>query len=207
VARIRTCSSRGALSSSVTRWPTLNDRDIRIQHCQIPMASLTDQRGSLEAIDLLRAQCANYLTPLTKPLTHWQLQRNWPVMVRRKGSPAEPDGRDEGCRLPWLRRRRGARTRAPPRSHLTSRARISVSRNLWWPPGVTTDPSRPSVAHRFTVLGFTPHIKAACPVVSNRSAPSAVICHAPPFPGREVRSHSRSLLYSSLVKPHGIANG
>ena len=118
-----------------------------------------------------------------------------------EGQPGRARRSGRGLQVAGLRRRRGARTRAPPRSHSTSRARISVSRNLWWPPGVTTDPSRPSVAHRFTVLGFTPHIKATCPVVSNRSAPSAVICHAPPFPGREVRSHPGHSRTAALSNP------
>ena len=113
------------------------------------------------------------------------LRRHCCWMICGKGGPAEPDCRDGPARHSGLRRRRGARTRAPPRSHATSRARTSVSRNLWCPPGVTTDPSRPSEAHRFTVLGFTPNNAATCPAVSNRSAPSAVIAtHT--LPGREV---------------------
>jgi hypothetical protein len=126
-------------------------------------------------------------------------------MIRRTGSPAEPDAPDVAAGHPGLRRRRGARTRAPPRSHSTSRARISVPRNLWWPPGVTTDPSRPSDAHRFTVLGFTLNIKATCPVVSNRSAPSASSATHHPFPGREVRSHHPGhARTAALVKPRGM---
>jgi hypothetical protein len=121
-----------------------------------------------------------------------------------KGQPRQSRLSGRGYTSSWVAPPPGARTRAPPRSHSTSRARTSVSRNLWCPPGVTIDPSRAFGGPSVHCSRVHPEYRRDLP--GGEQSISAVRGHLPrtPFPGREIPLPPRSRPAAALVKPQAL---